>query len=150
MNRKGFTLVELMVVVAIVAILAAVAVPMYSKYRCRASWADVQGCMADIGMRLENYRSNRGRYPAGGSIWSDLGYTSGAPDCGDHYEGNVITTNSTYLVYFKDTKRPLSCTQSSSFDNDVWALVNTSSKVYHVYNTSNESEEPLPANFVIP
>ncbi len=151
MKRKGFTLVELMVVVAIIAILAAVTIPMYSRYKCRASWGDVQGSLADISMRLENYKSNHGRYPSSGTAWADLGYDGGLPpEQGDHYIAGISTTNSTYVVYFKDTKNELSCTRTSIFDNDVWALTNKSPKVYHVYNTENGTEEPLPAGFTIP
>src|SRR3546814_13107059 len=36
-NHRGFTLIELMIVVAIIAILAAIALPAYNAYRVRAS-----------------------------------------------------------------------------------------------------------------
>jgi type IV pilus assembly protein PilE len=42
MNKKGLTLIELLIVMVIVAILAAIAVPMYTGYMTRARRADAK------------------------------------------------------------------------------------------------------------
>jgi type IV pilus assembly protein PilA len=47
-KHAGFTLIELMIVVAIIAILAAIAIPQYQQYSQRAKWADNVGSLASI------------------------------------------------------------------------------------------------------
>lgn len=54
-NNKGFTLIELMIVVVIIAILAAIAYPSYIQYKVRTNRADVQSKMIEIAHRFQAY-----------------------------------------------------------------------------------------------
>ena len=53
--QKGFTLIELMIAVAIVAILAAIALPNYSSYVVRAKRSAAQSQMMDIANREQQF-----------------------------------------------------------------------------------------------
>ncbi len=59
--QKGFTLIELMIVIAIIGILAAVAVPQYAQYTKRAKFSEVKIGVSPIKSAIEDcYQRNAG------------------------------------------------------------------------------------------
>ena len=62
--QKGFTLIELMIVIAIVGILAAIALPAYQDYTVRAKMAEPMGFLAEAKTTLsEFYATQNGTFP---------------------------------------------------------------------------------------
>lgn len=65
-RASGFTLIELMITCAIVAILAAVAIPSYSEYTVRASLTAASGTLKDVRARMERRYADNRSYGAAG------------------------------------------------------------------------------------
>jgi type IV pilus assembly protein PilE len=74
-NNKGFTLIEIMVVVAILGILVAIALPSYQNYVIRAKRADVMGAIMSASSAMERHRANNFSYigaTAGSTFATDV------------------------------------------------------------------------------
>jgi type IV pilus assembly protein PilE len=61
-HKKGFTLVELMTTIAVIAILAAIALPQYNDYVTRSKFAEATGNLADLRVKMEQYYADNRRY----------------------------------------------------------------------------------------
>jgi prepilin-type N-terminal cleavage/methylation domain-containing protein len=69
-KSKGFTLIELMIVIAIIGILAAIAVPAYARYMARARFTEVTTATDGVKKQVELciFDQNAGTFTAGGTI----------------------------------------------------------------------------------
>jgi len=72
LKQKGFTLVELMIVVAIIAILAAVAIPQYTDHVLKARLVDATSQLAGYKTQMEQFYSDNRTY-ANATVWTNGG-----------------------------------------------------------------------------
>ena len=67
-NQKGFTLIELMIVVAIIAILAAIAISQYQDYVIRSQVSEGSSLADGVKTAVGEYVNNRGTFPTNNSL----------------------------------------------------------------------------------
>ncbi|PTB33202.1 pilin [Photobacterium phosphoreum] len=79
-KQQGFTLIELMIVVAVIGVLSAIAIPQYQKYVAKAEVASVLSTMTGIKTNLEAFIVENGRFPTGAADSDEKPVDLGAPE----------------------------------------------------------------------
>lgn len=90
--NKGFTLIELMIVVAVIGVLAAIAIPQYQNYVAKAELGSALSTLASLKTNVEDKLANDGAFPTTAQL-TDLGAPT--PNNGTI----TVATGSTALVF---------------------------------------------------
>jgi type IV pilus assembly protein PilE len=88
-RQQGFTIIELMIVVAVIAVLSAIALPSYTDYVTRSKFAEAYAHLADLRVKMEQYYLDNRRYSTNAG-----GGTCGIPG------GNAPTAQGTKYFTF--------------------------------------------------
>ncbi len=100
--QKGFTLIELMIVVAIIGILAAIAIPAYQDYTIRAQVSEGLSLASDIKAGVAEYMAQTGDWPVD-LVDAGMGSAAAATDKSGRYVKSLNVSNGTITItYGKD------------------------------------------------
>jgi type IV pilus assembly protein PilA len=94
--QKGFTLIELMIVVAIIGILAAIAIPAYQDYTIRAQVTEGLNLAAAVKANVSESYANTGVWPAD---LTALGGDVANPPSGKYVKSVLVTTGTISITY---------------------------------------------------
>jgi type IV pilus assembly protein PilA len=107
--QKGFTLIELMIVVAIIGILAAIAIPAYQDYTIRAQVTEGLTLAGDVKASVAEWYSNTGEW----ADLTDLGI-SAATDKSGKYVTQVAVTGGVITITYGNQANANVATQTLS------------------------------------
>ena len=137
--QKGFTLIELMIVVAIIAILAAIAIPAYQNYLIRSQVSEGSVLADGAKTPLSEFYSNKGYFPTSNQ---SAGLASSSSITGKYVNDvNVATTTGQIIATFG-----LQSNKAISGENFTLSAITSAGSIAWTCTKSTVDPKYLPAS----
>jgi type IV pilus assembly protein PilA len=137
--QKGFTLIELMIVVAIIGILAAIAIPAYQDYTIRSQVTEGLTLASDIKAGVAEYMAQTGSWPANLQEAGVAAASGTAADKQARYVASIdVNTGTIQIIYGKDANAKI-----NGLELDIQPMVNANGDVVWVCGNATD---PTNAN----
>ncbi len=138
-KQQGFTLIELMIVVAIIGILAAIAIPAYQDYTIRAQVSEGLNLSGGAKAAVTEYYQDRGALPTNNSI---AGLAAGVSIQGKYVSSVTVGNGVISVAYGKDAHATINNSGSITMTPDPTSAVGS---VQWVCSSTSIQNKHLPA-----
>jgi type IV pilus assembly protein PilA len=126
-NRKGFTLIELMIVVAIIGILAAIAIPNFLRFQAKSKQSEAKELLSTVYTAEEAHFAEANTY---GTL-SDVGFT---PSATPKYYTTIMSNLTFGTTSFTGTA---SANLDTDATIDLWTVTNAAREATNTTNDVN-------------
>lgn len=133
LSNKGFTMIELMMVVVIIGLLAAMAIPRFMRTGVKAKQSEAKGILKQIYTTQRAYRQEYGSYAVNGAVASAAAPVAFATIYVD------VGATARYTYTMTSSINTFTCTATANLDDDATIDTWTINQTGNLVNTINDA-----------